>query len=143
MCVCLCLLRPDLRSRRHPIILWANTPLDGMMKGRSCHNPGPHSSLLLSKIYSPEMCPLSVSEMFVLGGEACKHIFSTVGLPWQLRKQSIHLQCRRPGFDPWVGKIPWRRDWQPTPVFLPGEFHGQRSLVISSPWGRKELDMTE
>ena len=46
-------------------------------------------------------------------------------------------------FDPWVGKIPWRRIWQPTPVFLPGEFHGQRRLVGFSPWGCKELDMTE
>ena len=41
----------------------------------------------------------------------------------------ICLQCRRPGFNPWVVKIPWRRKWKPTPVFLPGEFHGQRSLV--------------
>ena len=40
-------------------------------------------------------------------------------------------------------KIPWRRKWQPTPVFLPGEFHGQRSLVNYSPWGRKESDTTE
>ena len=53
------------------------------------------------------------------------------------------LQCRKPGFDPWVGKIPWRRGWLPTPVFLPGESHGQRSLVGYSPWGRKESDMTE
>ena len=45
------------------------------------------------------------------------------------------LQCRRPGFDPWVGKIPWRREWQPTPVFLPGEFHGQRRLAGYSLWG--------
>ena len=42
--------------------------------------------------------------------------------------------------DPWVGKIPRRRKWQPTPVFLPGEFHGQRNLVGYSPWGRKEWD---
>ena len=42
--------------------------------------------------------------------------------------------------DPWVRKIPWRRAWQATPVFLPGEFHGQRSLVGYSPWGRTELD---
>ena len=41
---------------------------------------------------------------------------------------------------PWVTKIPWRRKWQPTAVFLPGEFHGQRSLVGYSPWGHKELD---
>ena len=40
-------------------------------------------------------------------------------------------------------KIPWRRAWQPTPVFLPGEFHGQRSLAGYSPWGHKESDMTE
>ena len=45
--------------------------------------------------------------------------------------------------DPWVGKIPWRRKWQPTPVFLPGESHGQRSLAGYSPRGRKELDTTE
>ena len=45
--------------------------------------------------------------------------------------------------NPWVGKIPWRRAWQPTPVFLPGEFHRQRSLVGCSPWGLKESDATE
>ena len=50
---------------------------------------------------------------------------------------------KRWGFDPWVGKIPWRRAWQPTPVFLPGESLGQRSLAVYSPWGCKELDMTE
>ena len=48
----------------------------------------------------------------------------------------ICLQCRRPGFNPRVGKIPWRRKWQPTPVLLPEEFHGQRSLVDYSPWLR-------
>ena len=56
---------------------------------------------------------------------------------------SVCLQCGRPGFDPWVGKIPWRRKWQSTPVLLPGKSHGQRSLVGYSPWGRKESDMTE
>ena len=50
---------------------------------------------------------------------------------------------QRPRFDPWVGKIPWRREWQPTPVFLPGEFHGQRSLEGFSPWGHKESDTAE
>ena len=43
--------------------------------------------------------------------------------------KNVGWQCRRPGFSPWVGKIPWRRKWQPTPVLLPGESHGQRSLV--------------
>ena len=46
------------------------------------------------------------------------------------------------GFDPWIGKIPWRREWLPTPVFLPGELQGQRSLVGYSPWGCKQSDTT-
>ena len=46
-------------------------------------------------------------------------------------------------YDPWVGKIPWRRKWQPIPVFLPGKSHGQRSLVGYSPWGQKESDTTK
>ena len=65
------------------------------------------------------------------------------GLPWWLRGYIVCLQCGRSGFDPWVGKIPWRRKWQPTPVFLPGESHGQRSLVGYSPWGRKVSGTTE
>ena len=47
------------------------------------------------------------------------------------------------GFNLQVRKIPWRRAWQPTPVFLPGESHGQRSLAGYSPWGHKDWDMTE
>ena len=43
----------------------------------------------------------------------------------------------------WVGKSPWRREWRPTPVFLPGEFHGHRNLAGYSPWGHRELDTTE
>ena len=52
-------------------------------------------------------------------------------------------ETERRGFNPWDGKIPWRRAWQPTPVFLPGEYHGQRSLEGYNPWDLKELDMTE
>ena len=51
-----------------------------------------------------------------------------------------HMRCM---FDPWVGKIPWRRKWQPTSLFLPGESHGQRSLAGYSPWGHRESDTTE
>ena len=65
------------------------------------------------------------------------------GLPWWLRQQRIYLQCRRPGFGPWVGKICWRRKWQPTSVFLPGESHGQRSLAGHSRWHCIESDTTE
>ena len=53
------------------------------------------------------------------------------------------MQCGRPGFDPWVGKILWRRVWLPTPVFLPRKSHGQRNLEGYSAWGCKESDMTE
>ena len=62
---------------------------------------------------------------------------------WWFRRLSVYLQCRRPGFDPWVRKIPWRKKWQSTPVLLPGKSHGQRSLVGYSPWCRKESDTTE
>ena len=55
----------------------------------------------------------------------------------------VCLQCRRPRLDPWVGKIPWRRERQPTPLFLPGESLGQRSLAGYSPWCRKESDTNE
>ena len=57
-----------------------------------------------------------------------------------LKKQPANAGDR---FDPWVRKIPWRRKWQPIPVFFPGNFHGQRRLAGYSPWDCKELDMTE
>ena len=63
---------------------------------------------------------------------------TTVGLPFWLSWWRIRWQWGRPGFDPWVGNIPWRRERLPTPVFWPGEFHG-----LYSPWGRKESDTTE
>ena len=60
-----------------------------------------------------------------------------------LRWKRICVQRRRRGLDPWVRKIPWRRKLQPIPIFLPGEFHGQRSWVGYSPRGYKDSDMTE
>ena len=68
------------------------------------------------------------------------------GLPWWLRGKESACQCKRHKrcrFNPWVGKIPWRRAWHPTPVSLPGESHGQRSLAGYSPWSHKESDTTE
>ena len=61
---------------------------------------------------------------------------------WLSSKESV-CQCRRSRFDPWVGKIPWRRKWQPTPILWPGEYQGQRSLVDCNPCGQKESAMTE
>ena len=64
---------------------------------------------------------------------------SILGLPWWFKQHRICLQYGKPGFDPWVGKIPWRRESLPTTlVFWTGEFHG-----LYGPWGHKESDMTE
>jgi len=66
--------------------------------------------------------------------------------PWWLSGKESACHCkrhRRWGFDPWVEKIPWGRKWQPTPVFLSRESHGQRSLVSYSLWGCKESDTTD
>ena len=62
-------------------------------------------------------------------------------LSWLSGKEST-CRCRRHRFDPWLRKIPWNRKWQPTPVFLLGKSHGQRSLAGYSPWGCKESDTT-
>ena len=68
---------------------------------------------------------------------ACQFMFGPLfsSLMTQMVKNLPKMQETR--FDSWVRKIPWRREWQPTPVFLPGEFHGQRSLVGFHPWVAK------
>ena len=71
---------------------------------------------------------------------------SAAGFPGGTSGKEPACQCRRRKrhrFSPWVRKIHWRRAWQPTPVFFPGESHGQRSLVGYSLWDRKESDLTE
>ena len=57
--------------------------------------------------------------------------------------KNLPANARKRRFDPWVGKIPRQREWQPSPVFLPGESPGQRSLAGYIPWGRKESDTIE
>ena len=74
------------------------------------------------------------------------NILMRTGLLWCLSGKEFAFQCRRHKrwrLEPWVRKIPWKRKWQPTPVFLPGKSHGQRGLVGYSPVGCKNLDMTE
>ena len=71
---------------------------------------------------------------------------SSIGFVWWLSSKGSSCQCRRHRryeFDPWIRKTPWRRKWHATPVFLPEESHGQRSLVGYSPWGHQESDTTE
>ena len=72
---------------------------------------------------------------------ACTQGFPGSTLPKDPPSNAASL--RRPRFSPWSGEVPWSREWQPTPVSLPGKSHGQRSLVGYSSWGRRELDTTE
>ena len=85
----------------------------------------------------------SVDESRTQTGAVCQCV---CGLPRRHGGKEPGCQCRRRrrhGFHPWVGRIPWRRAWQPTAVFLPGEPHGQRSLAGYSPWGGQESDRAE
>ena len=62
---------------------------------------------------------------------------------WTTDGKESACSCERLGINPWIRKMPWRRKWQPTPVFLPGELHGQKSLAGYSPWTCKESDTSE
>ena len=61
------------------------------------------------------------------------------GFPGRPVVKEFAFQFRRCGLDPWARKIPWKREWQPTPVFLPGKSHGQRNMSGYSPWGHKRV----
>ena len=73
------------------------------------------------------------------GGQMCACMY--VGFPGGASKEPACQckRCKRRRFDPWVGKIPWRRVWQTTPVFLPGELHGQRRMAGCSLWGHNRV----
>ena len=104
--------------------------------------------VLLPKYWSWLLFTLPVghilSELFTMTQSSCVALHGMTHSFIELYK-SLHvwLPCGRPRFNPWVGKIPWRRKWQPTPVFLPEKSQGQKSLVGYRPWGHKELDTTE
>ena len=72
-------------------------------------------------------------------GKNMSKLWEIVGLPRWHSGEILACQNRRCKFDPWVRKIPWRRKWQPTPILLTGEAHGQKSLAVYSPWGSKSL----
>ena len=98
----------------------------------SWHTPSsPQELRAQTLIISPSTCslihPLAIQQV-------------SAGLHWWLSGKESTYQFRRCGFHPWVGKISWRRKWQPTPVFPPEESHGQRSLVGYSPWGCKRVE---
>ena len=103
-----------------------------------------HRNLDLTEMdFLPYGKMLLIKEMELPYKETVIHLINLSWASLVAQKVSVCLQCRRPGFDPQVGKIPWRRKWQPTLVFLPGESHRQRSLVGYSRWACKESDTTE
>ena len=94
-------------------------------------------------MYTP-VCLLWLQNMLQIPSEHCLWIVSYhTGLPDSSDSKESVYNAGDLGSIPGSGRPPWRRAWQPTPVFLPGESHGQRSLAGYSPWGRKESDMTE
>ena len=110
----------------------------------------PHKSgclvLLLSPLESRQMILFKSEQITSKNSKEAHDCIYNCGKVYKSKNtvdSRVCLQCRRLRVDPWVRKIPWRREWQPTPVFLPGEFHGQRRLVGCSSWGHMELDTTE
>ena len=100
----------------------------------------PHPLLSLSKFLSvlPILVHILASVLLLLSLQNAIFLFNC----FHSSKKSI-CKCKKCRFDPWVGKIPWKRKQQPTPVFLPGKSHGQKRLVGYGPWVYKELDTTE
>ena len=124
-------------------IPWAEEP-GGLQSMRS------QSRTRLSDLACTRLFKSPISKYSHVAGRVPTYVFlGDNSAPWLPRWHSgkeFACQCRRhkrSRFDPWVGEIPWRRAWQPSPAFLPGESHGQRSLAGYSPYGRKELDLTK
>ena len=91
--------------------------------------------ILVSKLYQCLLAEFQVCLYVVLEMK----LQLSMWLPWWLSGK----EPRSHGFNSWIGKIPWRRKWQPIPEFLPGEFHGQRTLAGYTPWGCKASDTIE
>ena len=110
------------------------------LEGSPCLSPGAHLPLrsgILLKCSAPNLTSKIYTRIHTHTHTHTHTEASQVALV--VKKPACQFRrLKRLGFNPWVRKISWRRAWQPTLVFLPGEFHGQRSLVGYSPWGHKE-----
>ena len=103
-----------------------------------------HNSRLSPSQHADSLPSLSHTQASFMTSELLQKALTSslvASLMAQMVTNLLAMQETRSKF--WVGKIPWRREWQPTPVFFPGETRGQRSLAGYSPWGCKESDMTE
>ena len=107
-----------------------------------CFQAGAHRCIWIRVTVSPEriLALVQIQSLQLRGDNewSCHWTLLNLIRAFFVAQLVKNLQCRKPGFDPWVGKIPWRRERLPTPVFWPGEFHG-----LYSPWARKESDRTE
>ena len=141
---CCCSVAPAFSPPRHSSHLAGNatTPTSlgtsqGLVGGLVCGSCWTNVCFVLCHCFKIEACSLIVFYLYILWYLIFLS-FMIEGLPWWVSDKESACQCRRLRFDPWVGNIPWRRKWQPTPVFMPGEFR-QRSLTGCSPQGCKRV----
>ena len=99
---------------------------------------GPHAAVLWPCLSATIPGPFCACKPFQEGSPSISIIYVFWASQWLSGKESA-CQCRKHRFDPWVRKIPWRREWQSIPVFLSGKSHGQKSLAGHSPWGCKRV----
>ena len=138
---------PSVPSSNTYRLTWVSLNFRRGVSLHGCSSKAQPVLLTLDKVASPELergvAPLHPPVPVQLPLLGCGLAPFSPDFPGGSDSKSICLQCRRPRFDPWVVKIPWRGKWQPTPVFLPGKSHGQKSLASYSPWGHTESDTTE
>ena len=124
-----------------PLVVWPRlTPASGKPEWQP---PGQLGSctLTMQSYYQPR-APVTAWQRCLSTWQSVADYYCQ-GLPQRLSGKEPACQCRRCRFEPWVGKISWRREWQPTTIFLPGKPHGQRSLAgYTVHWVTKELDTT-
>ena len=143
-------------------IIWNSLSLEGqkLKMGLPRLNQGVGRTVFLSgssrEMHFLASVPFSIFQASIgRSNPRCNAIFHILTFLLSLLRLMTHIipsgsdgkesacNAKDSGLDPWVRKIPWRRAWQPTSALLPGESHGQKSLVDYSPWGHKESDMTE
>ena len=128
--------------RKH--VQFSHSVMSDSLQSHGLHNarppcPSPTPGVPLDSCPSSQWCHIGLYNLLLT-------LDLYRGFPGGASGKEPACQCwrhKRCGFDPWVAKILWRRAWQPTPVFLPAESHGQRNLAGYSPWGSKKSDMTE
>ena len=139
-------LSPWVCSDSCPLSQWCHPTISSsVVLFSSCPQSFPASGSFSTSSTNPHsICFLATAELSLLVCPSALWSSYTALLKGFLigdsGKQSAFQWCRRHRFSLWIGELSWWRKWKPSPVFLPGESHGQRSLVGCSPWGRKELD---